>query len=167
MPVFVGKNNSKKISELKPRDVITKHKDQSWIPVAQYDDRIAAYTNFAINIAALTDYSDSYSYQIANDAFAYWAYTYNLDDEWLRLSDIGHTYNPGYITPELDEVFTYSAIAQNVVTYAFSYTHELHGWQYLFGHYDVDIPARPEYLYTDLEQYILTEDGRKIIIDNE
>lgn len=167
MNPLAGKNNSKKISELKPRDVITQHRDHSWIPVAQYDSRIDSYTNFAISIEALTDYSDAYSYVMANAATAYLAYSYQLDTEWLNLVHIGDTYNPGYITNELDEAFTYSDIAQNIVTYAFSYTDIIHGWQYLYGHYDVDITPRPEYLYTDLEQYILTEDGRKIIIDNE
>jgi hypothetical protein len=167
MPVFPGKNNSKKISELKPRDVITQHKDHSWIPVAQYDSRIGSYTNFAISIEALTDYSDAYSYMMANEAIGYLAYSYQLDTEWKYLQNIGNTYNAGYITEELNNAFTYSYIAQNLVTYAFSYTDEMHGWEYLYGHYEVDITARPEYLYTDLEQYILTEDGRKIIIDNE
>lgn len=162
---FIGKNNSKRISELKPRDIITYHQAYSWIPVAQYDHRIDSYTNFAINIAALTDYSTAYSYQLANEATAYLEYSYNLD-EWLRLRAIGTAYNTGYITPELDELVANSEIAQNLITYSFSYTDTLHGWRYLFGHYDVDIPRRPEYLYTDLEQYILTEDGRKIMIDN-
>lgn len=162
---FVGKNNSKRISELKPRDIITYHQSYSWIPVAQYDHRIDSYTNFAINISALTGYNMSYAYQVSNDVAAYYAYTYNMD-EWVKLYNVGQAENPGYITPELDNLVTYSSIAQNIITYSFSYTDTLHGWRYLFGHYDVDIPRRPEYLYTELEQYILTEDGRKIIIDD-
>jgi hypothetical protein len=165
MPMYPGKNNSKKISELKPRDVITQHKDHSWIPVAQFDSRINAYTNFAINIAALTDYTDEFAYNTASDAVSYFADSYNMED-WVKFWNVGQQYNPGYITPELDEAVAYSSIAQNISTYIYSYTDILHNWEYLFGHYEVDIPNRPEYLYTDLEQYILTEDGRKIMIDN-
>ena len=121
----------------------------------------------AIAAAALCAVSALSTSLTANAATAYLAYSYQLDTEWLNLVHIGDTYNPGYITNELDEAFTYSDIAQNIVTYAFSYTDIIHGWQYLYGHYEVDITPRPEYLYTDLEQYILTEDGRKIIIDNE
>ena len=162
---FIGKNNSKRISELKPRDVITYHQSYSWIPVAQYDHRIDSYTNLAINISALTDYTSTYAYNVANQVAEYYAYTYDLSD-WEKLHAIGESYNYGYITDELDSLVSYSSIAQNIITYSFSYTDRLHGWRYLFGHYDLDIPARPEYLYTELEQYILTEDGTKIMIDN-
>lgn len=161
--VFVGKNNSKKISELKPRDVITYHQDHSWLPVAQYDSRIDSYTNFAINISALTSYTNTYAYNTANEAGSYVAYAYNLD-EWEKFRDIGKVENLGYITYELNDVITYSYIAQNLITYAFSYTDEIHNWQYLFGRYDVVIPKRPEYIYTELEEYINTEDGRKLTI---
>ena len=162
---FIGKNNSKRISELKPRDIITYHQAYSWIPIAQYDHRIDSYTNLAINISALTDYTSAYAYETANFAAAYMAYSYNLDD-WMRFNSIGSIENFGYITQELDEAISYSSLAQNLITYSFSYTDKMHGWRYLFGHYDVDIPARPEYLYTELEQYIITEDGRKIMIVN-
>lgn len=156
--IFVGKNNSKKISELRPRDIITTHRDHSWIPVAQFDSRINAYTNFAINLSAITEYTDAYSYAAAQVVMANFAYEYNLD-EWERLHDFGTAENPGYITNEMDTLITYSSIAQNIVTYSFSYTDKIHGWQYLFGHYDVFIPERPAYIYTELEEYINTEDG--------
>lgn len=165
MPMYPGKNNSKKISELKPRDVITYHRDHTWIPIAQYDSRIDSYTNLAINLSAITDYTDSYAYYLVSQISGSVADEYDLK-KWLYLKAIGETENPGYITPELNNLVTYSSIAQNLITYAFSYTDMLHGWEYLFGHYDVDIPNRPEYLYTDLERYILTQDGRKIMIDN-
>ena len=161
--VFVGKNNSKKISELRPRDVITYHQDHSWLPVAQYDSRIDAYTNFAINLSALTSYTNTYAYTTANEAGAYVAYSYNLD-EWEKFRDIGKVENLGYITDDLNNVITYSYIAQNLITYAFSYTDDMHNWQYFFGNYDVDIPNRPEYIYTELEEYISTEDGRLLTI---
>lgn len=164
MAVFVGKNNSKKISELKPRDIITYHQAYSWLPVSQYDHRIDAYTNFRINLSALTDYTSTYSYEVAENLHSYIKEEFN-HDEWIDLLNVGYAYNPGYISEELDEKYTYSCIAQNITTYTVSYTSYLHGWHYLFGNYDVVITPRPEYLYTELEEYILTEDGKKITID--
>jgi len=161
--VFVGKNNSKKISELRPRDIITIHRDHSWIPVAQFDSRINSYTNFAINISAITNYTDSYSYEAASAVMADFSYEYKLDD-WVKLHNFGEAENPGYITNEMDSLITYSNIAQNIVTYSFSYTDKIHGWQYLFGHYDVKIPERPAYIYTELEEYINTEEGNRITL---
>jgi len=165
MPKFAGKNNSKKISELKPRDIITYHQDHTWIPIAQYDSRIDAYTNLAINLSAITSYTNTYASYLFNNIGEIVSDEYFFRD-WLKFRKIGEVENPGYITYEIENAVLNSEIATNLVTYTISYTDILHGWDYYFGHYDVDIPRRPEYLYTDLEQYILTQDGRKIMIDN-
>lgn len=166
MAVFIGKNNSKKISELKPRDIITTYKQNSWIPVAQYDHRIGSYTNLAINLDAITDYGEAYAYSLMQstiDTMQVMVDQLN-PDEWIRLLNVGHVYNPGYITEPMSYAVAYSTVAQNLTTYAFSYTSYLHGWHYLFGKYEKSIDPRPEYIYTDLEEYILTEDGRMLTI---
>ena len=159
--VNIGKNNSKKISELKPRDIITTHKDHSWIPVSQYDARIASYTNFAINIKALTDYTDSYSYNISYNN------TYELKnelnmEEWNDLLNVGYAYNPGYISPEMDEKYAYSSIAKNISTYTFSYTSYIYGWQYLYGKYSVNTDNIENVNFSELENYIVDSEGNKI-----
>lgn len=130
MPVSIGKNNSKKISELKPREVLPKHKHQSWIPVSQYDERIASYTNFTLSLKAITDYAEAYSYNVAYNNTYLLGEQINLD-EWAYLRDVGYAYNPGYISEELNDKYTYSSIAQNISTYTFSYTAYIYGWQYL------------------------------------
>lgn len=165
MPVGIGKNNSKKISELKPRDIITNHRDHSWIPVSQYDDRIASYTNFAISIKALTDYTDAYSYNISYNN------TYELEnklniEEWNDLMNVGYAYNPGYISTDLNEKYAYSSIAQNISTYTFSYTSYIYGWQYLYGKYSIDTNPNKQYKYSELESYIIDENGNKIELDD-
>lgn len=164
-PLHPGKNNSKKISELKPRDIITYHQSYSWIPVAQYDHRIDSYTNLAINISSITDYSTSYASAYMVDVIDEQKEQLNLS-EWEALLNVGYTTNLGYITNDLNEAVSYSIIAKNIATYTFSYTDSLHGWQYLFGFYKKPDPVYEEYLYSELEDYILTPSGDKIIIDN-
>jgi len=166
MAVFVGKNNSKKISELKPRDIITTYKQNSWIPVAQYDHRIGSYTNLAINLDAITDYSEAYAYNLMQDTIdtMHMIISELQPEEWVKFVNVGNVYNPGYITEPMEEAVNASSIARNLTTYAFSYTSYLHGWHYLFGKYEKSIDPRPEYIYTDLEEYILTEDGRMLTI---
>lgn len=166
MAVFIGKNNSKKISELKPRDIITTYKHNSWIAVAQYDHRIDSYTNLAINLDAITDYAESYSYNLMQDTLDKMNTLIDKlqPEEWLRLINVGHADNPGYITDSLAYAVSNSEVAQNLITYSFSYTSYMHGWHYLFGKYEKSIDPRPEYIYTDLEEYIVTEDGRLLTI---
>lgn len=163
---FLGKNNSKRISELKPRDIITYHQAYSWIPIAQYDHRIDSYTNLAINIAAITSYSASYAYDMILTERAYNDARYNMD-EWQNLIDFSNAYAAdGYISENVNELFTYTSVGQAQHAYTMSYVGYIYGWQYLYGNYDVEIPERPEYLYTELEDYLLTEDGRKILVND-
>ena len=160
------KNNSKKISELTARDVITYHQSYSWIPIAQYDHRIDTYVNLAINISSITGYdiehASDYSYQLS--------YEQRLEDferykpeEWKKLLDVGEvqiTNSEFSYLSNVSEAIANSPIAYNLTTYSIAYTLEHTGWQY-FGYTYID---HPEYLYTELEEYIITADGRKITI---
>ena len=163
--VFVGKNNSKKISELKPRDIITYHQSYSWIPIAQYDHRINSYVNLAINISSITGYStssaNSYSAELIENERIRNEEMYHPED-WLDL------YNVGYNTNEdMNSYYiTNSNIAYNISSYTFSYSSYVFGWQYLFGNNDRPEIVHPKYKYNELEEYIYTEDGRKILLDD-
>lgn len=151
------KNNSKKISELKPYE-LTSYKGSSWIPIAQYDPRIDSYTNFALNLGTIVDYSDISSY----NAIGEFILSYDLQN-WTQLNEFGKLENPGYITQEMSYLLTYSYVAQNIITYSVSYTNKLHGWQYLFGNYNVTIPDRPNYKFSEQEEYIIDINGKKLI----
>lgn len=87
-PVLVNHEKSRKISELRKRDVITKHQENSWIPIAQYDGRTHTYVNIALNVKSLTSYSISYSC----------AYSLSLFGEALKYSDELSSYNYSYTT---------------------------------------------------------------------
>jgi len=71
------RNNSKKVSELKGRETITKHQDHTWFPVAQYDSRSNSYHNIAINLGTITSYVNSYSTNLLS---------YHLDNIYNRMS---------------------------------------------------------------------------------
>ena len=102
------RNNSKKISELTPRDTITYHKDHSWFAIAQYDSRVNAYVNLAMNLDTITGYCNSYSSYITT----YNAYV--LDQKINNLQN--------HVEVE---------VAYNVVSYAFSYSKDYFEWQFL------------------------------------
>ena len=160
------KNNSKKISELTARDVITYHQSYSWIPIAQYDHRIDSYTNLAINIASITSYAiehaSDYTYQITYEQRIKDFERYE-PEEWKKLLDVGKVEvtnsELSYLT-NVEDAITNSPIAYNLTTYSIAYTLEHTGWQYL-GYNTIE---HPKYLYNELEEYVLTPDGRKITI---
>lgn len=102
------RSNSKKISELTARETITYHKDHSWIPLAQYDSRVNAYVNLAMNLDTITSYCNSYSSYIN---------TYNsyiLDNKITYLQE--HIEGP---------------VSNNIISYAFSYSKDYFEWQFL------------------------------------
>ena len=109
-------NDSKKISELRKLTTVTKHKENTWIPIAQYNSRTETYTNAAINLQAITTY-------LTNNMYAYVAYEF--DDEWLKLKQTGHW-------EKYDEFRSYirnSYIADSLVSYTFTYTVDYFQWQ--------------------------------------
>lgn len=164
-----GHNNSKKISELRQRSYITAYQQNSWLPLAQYNSRTGSYHNIAINLAAIT------SYVIENAAAysSYWTDTWRTYDSynyvpqtWLDLKNVGDAAELGEAPQkyeEIGEAVSYSTIASNIVSYTFSYTVDYVGWQYFLGRAG-DIETNIQYLYTELGNYLLTNDGRKIII---
>lgn len=164
--IYPLKNNSKKISEFRGRDFITYHQSYSWIPLAQYDDRIGSYVNLAINISSITGYSASYSGAYLVNVIDEQKELLNVD-EWYKLLNVGYAYNPGYISTELYDAVNNSIISENLNTYIYSYTSYVLGWQYLFGVYDRPQIEYEEFLYTELEEYILTPRGDKIMIDDD
>lgn len=108
------RSNSKKISELKARDVITYHKDHSWFPVAQYDSRIDSYVNLAMNLESIT----SYSINTIKDDYK--------DIEQLK--GLAYSYNDN---SEIAYVINNSNIANNIVSYTFAYNKDYFEWQFL------------------------------------
>ena len=103
-----NRNNSKKISELTPRDTITYHKDHSWFALAQYDSRIDSYVNIAMNLDTITGYCNSYSSYINSYN------TYVLDN---KIS---------YLKEQIA-----GSISYNIISYAFSYSKDYFEWQFL------------------------------------
>ena len=155
-------NNSRKISELRGRDEITKHQDHSWLAVAQYNDKIGAYHNIAINISAITAYAIEQSN--ANS-------TYFLDEQIAYLVDkysLSYLGTLSYFLGDYDyERFSYnmqeSQLAYNIVSYTTEYANNTIAWEYY--------PAveynnvRIKYLCGEDGEYLLTDTGKKIRID--
>lgn len=107
------RNNSKKISELKHRDTITKYQGNSWIPIAQYDHRINTYHNIAMNVDVITSYS-------INEI--------NKDYEPIhKMKPLSYDLNESYLSYAIND----SKIAQNIVCYSISYTKNYLDWQFL------------------------------------
>ena len=106
------RNSSKKISELDSRDTITKHQDHSWFAVAQYDGRTNSYHNIAMNVKTLTSYS--------------------IDTITDNLGDVNNLVKLTYANNDnLSYYINNSYIAQNIVTYSFSYAKDYLDWQIL------------------------------------
>lgn len=119
-------NDSKKISELRARNVITQHQENSWLPVAQYNSRTDSYTNIAMSVEAITSYVLSYS-------SSYTAYVVHDEIEkitgqgWVDLMAIGEA-DP----TDIEQIGSYikeSSVAANMTTYAFAYTYQYLSWQ--------------------------------------
>lgn len=102
------RSNSKKISELTPRETITYHQNHSWIPLAQYDGRVNAYVNIAMNLETVTSYCNSYSTYINTYS------SYILDNRITYLQE--HIEGP---------------VSNNIISYAFSYSKDYFEWQFL------------------------------------
>ena len=111
---LVMRSNSKKISELTARDVITYHKDHSWFPVAQYDSRIDSYVNLAMNLESITSYSIN---TVKNDY-----------KDLESLKGLAYSYNDN---SEIAYVINNSNIANNIVSYTFAYNKDYFEWQFL------------------------------------
>ena len=111
------RNNSKKISELISRDTITKHKDHSWLPVAQYDSRINSYHNIAINLDVITSYSTNYT----DDRISYTFQT--ITSDYNDLKEFQTYTRNGYVQS--------SYIGNNIISYSFAYSKSYIDWQHI------------------------------------
>lgn len=131
-------NDSKKISELRKRTTITKHQENSWIPMAQYNSRTNAYVNAAINLQSITSYNIEHAYSYIAQEFG---------SNWINLLAVGNSYN--YKT--LEKTIPNSGIASNIVAYTFSYTLQRLDWQIVNGSYIPDYykPVHPDLLDID------------------
>lgn len=147
-------NNSRKISQIRGRDTITYHPEHSWLVLAQYNDKIAAYHNVAINLSAITDYAVSYSTGIAyanveaeiEKIVSYYGLAYIRE-----LAYVGQQDNYDGISYALDN----SRIGSNIVSYTHSYTMQSIMWEYF--------PSQEE-TFT-ITKYLLTEDGTHLLTD--
>ena len=123
-------NDSKKISELIKLRKITKHQENSWIPMAQYNSRTDTYTNAAINLEAITSYNINHAYSyVASEFGAYWI-------DLLKVGTSKGNDNIGY-------AISYSNIANNLLGYTFTYTVRYFDWQIVPGTYIPDYYNRP------------------------
>lgn len=155
-------NNSRKISELRGRDAITKHQDHSWLAVAQYNDTIGAYHNIAINVASITGYAISASNEIStnliDDKIAYFSESYYIP----QVSTLS------YMFGEYDhEKFSYSIhnseIAYNIVTYSAVYANDIVAWEYYPSKEFNNVHIL--YLCGEDGEYLLTDKGKKLRVD--
>ena len=155
-------NNSKKISELRGRDQITKNQDHSWLAVAQYNDKIGAYHNIAVNIASITGYSIEQSTIKAS---------YFVDEKLAYLVDtysLAYTSALAYMAGEYDyERLSYSIqdsqIAYNIVSYTNEYTNSTIAWEYYPGIEFNNVKIK--YLCGEDGVNLLTDTGKKIRVD--
>lgn len=159
---IVKVNNSKKISELRGRDEITKHQDHSWIAIAQYNDKIGAYHNIALNVSSITSYAIEQS--AINSA-------YFLDEQIAYLVDaysLSYTSQLSYWLGEYDyDKFSYvvneSQIAYNIISYTTQYTNNTVAWEYYPGIEFNNV--RIKYLCGEDGVNLLTDTGKKIRVD--
>lgn len=126
-------NDSKKISELRKLSKATKHQENTWIPMSQYNSRTNTYTNAAINLQAITSYNISYSYSYLAGEFGH---------DWIDLLSIGKSEG----TENIDNAIHNSIIANNILSYTFTYTIRHLDWQIVKGTYvpDYYIPRHPD-----------------------
>lgn len=111
-------NESKKISELRKLSYITKHQENTWIPIAQYNSRTDEYHNAAINLQAITAYNMAYTAQEIERV---------MGKEWVDLLALSTANKENY--EELTSYIHKSSIADAIVTYSFGYTLSLFEWQ--------------------------------------
>jgi hypothetical protein len=112
-------NDSKKISELRKLSYITKHQENTWIPIAQYNSRTDEYHNAAINLQAITSYNMAYTAQEIERV---------LGQEWVDLLAITYASDE-----ELSSYIHKSSIADTIVSYTFGYTLSMFEWQDMSG----------------------------------
>lgn len=121
MATPIVNNKNKKISELRGRDTITSYQSHSWLPLAQYNSRINSYHNVAINLYSITSYCNSYAAEFTS-------YEINkLHDQYSNLealNDISQVQDLAYYIQN-------SSIANNIVSYSFSYNKDYFEWQFL------------------------------------
>lgn len=115
-------NDSKKISELRKLTKITKHQENSWVPMAQYNSRTDTYTNAAINLRAITTYNVEHSYSYLASEFG---------SNWIDLLKVGTSEG----TDNIGKSISNSIIANNVLSYTFTYTIRHLDWQIVNGSY--------------------------------
>jgi hypothetical protein len=108
-------NDSKKISELRKLTYVTKHQENTWFPIAQYNSRTNSYHNAAINLRAITSYAIAYT-------------TYALDktigEPWNNLMDLENV-SDRFLESYVQE----SGIAKAISSYSFSYVVKYMDWQ--------------------------------------
>lgn len=129
-PTNSAVNDSQKISELRKLTKVTKHQENTWIPIAQFNSRTLSYTNAAINLQAITAY-------MTNNYYDYFAS--KLGEDWENLQNIG------YFTThsDLQDKIHNSYIANNIVSYSFSYGLQYLDWQIAYGSYIPGYIPRP------------------------
>lgn len=116
-------NKNKKISELRAKDTITTYSNHSWLPIAQYNQRTNSYHNVAINLSSITTYCNSYSVNYTND---------EIDKLHLQYEDLERLSELAYMTGDnISYVINNSTIANNIVSYTFSYSKNYFDWQFL------------------------------------
>ena len=117
-------NKNKKISELRAKDTITTYSNHSWLPIAQYNQRTNSYHNVAINLSSITTYCNSYSVNYTNDEISKLHSQY---EDLERLSELNSYLGPDSISYYISN----SSIANNIVSYTFSYSKNYFDWQFL------------------------------------
>ena len=117
-------NKNKKISELRAKDTMTTYSNHSWLPIAQYNQRTNSYHNVAINLSSITTYCNSYSVNYTNDEISKLHSQY---EDLERLSELNSYLGPDSISYYISN----SSIANNIVSYTFSYSKNYFDWQFL------------------------------------
>jgi len=154
-------NNSKKISQLRGRDVITQHQDHSWLAVAQYNDKLGSYHNIAINLSAITAYAIENSYQsadyIVRAEMRNFIKNYNIEElrQFSYVKDYDDYDGMAYAIMN-------SAIGYNVVSYTNSYTLNTIMWDHYPSHEDTF--STTYYICTESGSHIITENNKNIIL---
>ena len=114
-------DNSKKISELLKRQHISSYQNNTWIPVAQYEPRINSYYNLAINLNAITEYCNTYSYNLMDNLSDKISYELNEVDKLIQIAE----------GENIAYYINNSSIASTIISYGFTYNINYLDWQFL------------------------------------
>lgn len=150
-------NNSKKISQLRGRDAITYHQDHSWIAIAQYNDKIGSYHNLAMNISSITSYAITKAIEETKQMLNYEINNFLVSYNISYLNDLSYFVGE-YDYDKFSNIITQNTISYNLISYSNEYNLNSLMWDYYPNKESIEL----NYIMTDNNEYLLSENSKKI-----